>query len=212
MDPQSLTFSSLDARIEALPEHPSYSLFSGGRVGCACGLAMAAGVSALLLIKVFPASQLAAVAAVALMVVEIGAFAVALTATLPTLRPARERREFAEVLDHDLPHYQTLVAWIGEHSSEQRQAMAAFASHCLERFRSKLPLLTGSMESLGVLPLLGALYLQFKDMHWPPHPSWSEIFLISGLMLFYWLSLLQIGVRWRLELYDALLKKSLAGP
>lgn len=117
----------------------------------------------------------------------------------------------AEMLDRDLPHYQAMVTWIVQYPREQRQAMATFVGFRLERFRSKLPLLIGSMESLGVLPLLGALFLQFKDMHWPPHPSWPEVLLISGLMLFYWLSVLQISVRWRLELYDALLKKSLAG-
>lgn len=211
MDSQPLTFSSLDARIESLPEHPA-SARPGGRVGWASAIAIAAAVSALLLLKVFPGNPTAVVIALALMAVEMGAFAVAMTATLPTMHPARERREFAEMLDHDLPHHQAMVAWIGQYPREQRQAMAAFASHRLERFRSKLPLLTGSVESLGVLPLLGALFLQFKDMHWPPHPSWPEVLLISGLMLFYWLSLLQISVRWRLELYEALLKKSLAGP
>jgi len=209
--PNPLTFSSLDARIESLPEHPA-SARPGGRVGWASAIAIAAAVSALLLLKVFPGNPTAVVIALALMAVEMGAFAVAMTATLPTMHPARERQEYAEVLDHDLPHYQAIIAWIGQYPREQRQAMAAFASHRLERFRSKLPLLTGSMEGLGVLPLLGALFLQFKDMHWPPHPSWPEVLLISGLMLFYWLSLLQISVRWRLELYDALLKKSLAGP
>lgn len=211
MDSQPLTFSSLDARIDSLPEYSSNAR-SGARVGWASTIAMAAAVSALLLLKVFPASPAAVVIALALMALEMVAFAVALTATLPTMHPARERREFAEMLDHDLPHYQATVAWIGQYPREQRQAMATFVGFRLERFRSKLPLLIGSMESLGALPLLGALFLQFKDMHWPPHPSWPEVLLISGLMLFYWLSVLQISVRWRLELYDALLKKSLAGP
>jgi hypothetical protein len=42
--------------------------------------------------------------------------------------------------------------------------------------------------------------------------SWPEIFLVGALMLVYWLSMLQVGVRFRLELYDTLLKSALADP
>jgi hypothetical protein len=52
-------------------------------------------------------------------------------------------------------------------------------------------------------------YTQFKDMHWPPHPSWVEIFLIVVLVLGYWLSVLQISVRLRFQLYETLLSKTL---
>jgi len=46
-------------------------------------------------------------------------------------------------------------------------------------------------------------------MHWPPQPSWSEVILFGALMFAYWLTLLQVGARLRLELYDVLLKKAL---
>ena len=69
-------------------------------------------------------------------------------------------------------------------------------------------MLTGSIEKLGALPIVVALYLQFKDMHWPPHSSWVEIFLIFALVLGYWLSVMQIGVRLRLQLYETLLRKA----
>ncbi|HEV2622579.1 MAG TPA: hypothetical protein VGU65_10895 [Frateuria sp.] len=42
------------------------------------------------------------------------------------------------------------------------------------------------------------------------HLSWPEIVLIGALMFVYWLSMLQVGVRLRLELYDTLLKSALA--
>jgi hypothetical protein len=78
-----------------------------------------------------------------------------------------------------------------------------------DRFRTKLPLLTGSLEKLGFLPLATALFLQFKDLNWPANASWPQIFLIGALMFVYWLSMLQAGVRLRLELYDMLLKSAL---
>ena len=63
-------------------------------------------------------------------------------------------------------------------------------------------MLTGSIEKLGALPIVIALYLQFKDFQWPPHASWLEIFLIFALVFGYWLSVTQISVRLRLQLYE----------
>lgn len=65
-----------------------------------------------------------------------------------------------------------------------------------------------AIEKIGALPIFIALYIQFKDAHWPPHPSWLEIVLIFALMFGYWVSLLQINVRFRLQMYDMLLKKA----
>lgn len=73
----------------------------------------------------------------------------------------------------------------------------------------KLPMLTGNIEKLGALPVVIALCLQFKDTHWPPHPSWLQIGLISALVFGYWLSVLQIGIRLRLQLYEMSLSKAL---
>lgn len=70
-------------------------------------------------------------------------------------------------------------------------------------------MLTGSIEKLGALPVVIALYLQFKDRHWPPHPGGVEIFLIFVLAFGYWLSLTQISTRLRLQLYETLLRKAL---
>jgi hypothetical protein len=51
----------------------------------------------------------------------------------------------------------------------------------------------GGIERLGVLPVLAALVVQFKDMRWPPpHPSWMQIALFGGLMAFYWLCMLML--------------------
>lgn len=215
MDTQPLTFSALEQQIEALPQHPSYRIAPTRRARWGTGIGMVAGLSGLVLSKMLPPHRATLIAAIVLMVIEIVAFLVAWTAELPdllNLRPSRERRQYAEALDYDLPHHLRLVAWIGSFPRERREAMSAFASHRLDRFRAKLPLLTGGIEKLGFLPLAAALILQFKDMRWPLHPSWAEIVLIGTLMLLYWMTLMQLGLRFRLELYDALLKKSLAGP
>lgn len=211
MEPQQLTFSTLEKRIEEIPEHPSYRISPSRRIRWGNGIGMTAGLLGLVIGKMFPASLIALIAIIALVVIEIAAFVVAWTAELPALnlRPSSERREYAETLDYDMPHHLDLIAWLRTFPRGQLEVMSAFATHRLDRFRSKLPLLIGSMEKLGFLPLAAALFLQFKDMHWSLHPNWTEIGLISALMFVYWLSMLQLGLRFRLELYDTLLRKAL---
>lgn len=214
MQPQQLTFGALEQRIEAIPEHPSYRMAPSWRARWGNGIGMLAGLSGLIVSKVLPASPTVLVAATGLLLIEIAAFVIAWAGELPALnlRPSRERLEYAETLDYDLPHHLELLEWMRGFPRERLQTMSAFATHRRDRFRNKLPLLTGSMEKLGFLPLATALFLQFKDMRWPVHLSWPEIFLVGALMLVYWLSMLQVGVRLRLELYDTLLKSALADP
>jgi hypothetical protein len=38
---------------------------------------------------------------------------------------------------------------------------------------------------------------------------WPQILLIAFLMLFYWVGILQLSLRFRLEAYDSLLKRAL---
>lgn len=207
-----LTFGLLEKRIEDIPEHPSYRVSPSRRARWGNGVGIVAGLLGLVMAKALPTSRTALIAAAALVVVEVVAFVVAWTAGLPNLnlRPSSERREYAETLDYDMPHHLDLIGWLRTFPRERLEVMSAFASHRLERFRSKLPLLTGSMEKLGFLPLATALFLQFKEMRWPPQANWAEIILIGALMLVYWLSILQLALRFRLELYDTLLKGALA--
>jgi hypothetical protein len=211
MESQQLTFGALEKRIEEIPEHASHRS-APKRVRWGNGIGMVAGLSALILIKVLPTSPTVLISAMVLLVVEIAAFVVAWTAEVSSfnLRPSSERREYAVTLDHDMPHHFKLIGWMREFPRERLEAMSAFATHRLDRFRTKLPLLTGSMEKLGFLPLATALFLQFKDLSWPLHLSWPEIILIGALMFVYWLSMLQVGLRLRLELYETLLRSALA--
>ena len=211
MESQPLSFGALEQRIEHLPEHPAYRVSPSRRARWGNGIGMVAGLLGLILGKALPTSRTTLIATAVLLVVELVAFGVAWTAELPTLnlRPSRERREYAEMLDHDMPHHVELVAWLRNFPRERREAMSAFAAHRLDRFRSKLPLWTGGMEKLGFLPLATALFVQFRDMQWPLRPNWPEIALVGALMLLYWVTLLQLSLRFRLELYDALLRKAL---
>jgi hypothetical protein len=212
MESHILTFAELDQRIETLPEHSSYGGPASRRATWGNGIGIATGLLGVILGKTLAPSHLVLVVVTVLFAVEVIAFLVAGNANLSglNLRPSSERREFAEVLDFDLPHHLELIAWLKRFPRERLELMSTFAGHRLDRFRNKLPLLTGGIDTLGLLPIATALFIQFRTMQWPPHTSWSEIVLIGALMLMYWLSLLQLGLRFRLELYDALLRKALA--
>lgn len=211
MESPTLTFTALDQRIEALPQHPSYGGSPSTRARWGNGIAMTAGLLALILGKTLPSSPALLAVVSGLFIVEVAAFVIAGTANLSgiNLRPSGERREFADVLDFDLPHHLELVTWLRSFPREYVARMSSFASHRLDRFRSKLPLLTGGVDKLGVLPIAAALFIQFRDMQWPPRLGWPEVLLVGALMWMYWMSLLQVGSRIRLELYDALLKQAL---
>lgn len=207
-----LTFAALNARIDALPEFPKDSTIFPKKMkwGLAAG---AAGASlALLSIKLLPSNIYTVTLSSLGVVVELVGVVVAIISQVPKKWPtfASERSEFAEQLDFDLPHHLALVDWLRTFPVEQRKTLSEFITYRHARMKERLPMLTGSIEKLGALPVVIALYLQFKDMHWPPHPSWVEIFLIFALVLAYVLSMLQVSVRLRLQLYETLLCKALA--
>jgi hypothetical protein len=212
MGSPKLTFAALDARIEALPVSPSDTAAFSKKAKWGLFAVAAGALFGLLSVKLLPSNAIyTLVLAYTGLTVEIAGAVIAAIAQIPKKWPtfANERRDFAERLDFDLPDHLALVEWLRTFPLEQRKRLSEFVSYRHERMKEKLPMLTGSIEKLGALPLVIALYLQFKDMHWPPHPSWVEIFLIFALVFGYWLSVTQISVRLRLQLYETLLGKAL---
>lgn len=212
MESPKLTFAALDARIEALPEYPSDAAIFPRKAKWGFCAAAVGALFALLCVKLLPSNAVyTAVLACIGVAVEFAGVIVAGASQIPKKWPTfvSERRDTAERLDFDLPHHLALVEWLRTFPLDQRKTLSEFASHRHERMKEKLPMFTGSIEKLGALPIVIALYLQFKDMHWPPHPSWVEIFLIFTLVVGYWLSVLLINIRLRLQLYETLLGKAL---
>jgi len=213
MESPKLTFAALDAKIEALPEFPSNTMAFPKKARWGLSAAAAGAVFALLCVKLLPGNAIyTAVLASIGLAVEIAGVVIAAISQIPKKWPtfASERRAFAKQLDFDLPHHLAMVEWLRAFPLDQRKTLCEFVSYRHERMKEKLPMLTGSIERLGALPIVIALYLQFKDMRWPPHPSWLDIFLILVLVFGYWLSMVQISIRLRLQLYETLLSKALA--
>lgn len=212
MEMPALTFKLLNEHIEEVLEHPSNRITLHCRAKWGIALFTLAGTLGLVLGKLLPPKPWAVALVWALLAVEIIGIILVVSAEFSTLKLtfAHQRREFAEVLDFDMPHHESLIEWLRSFSRERLQAMSEFSAFRVERYRSKMPILTGSMEKLGLLPVLAALIVQFKDMKWPPHPSLWQIVLFALLPFFYWLCMLTVTQRLRLELYDMLLKKALA--
>jgi hypothetical protein len=214
MESPKLTFAALDARIEAMPEHPSASTVMPKKARRCFAIGFFATAAGLIAAKIMPSDHPSTViVTLACLIVEVIGLGLGAASLLPRTWPTftSERREAAEELDFHLPHHHELINWMRSHPRDQLETLSTYIDYRQQRMRERLPMLTGGIEKLGALPILVALYIQFKDAHWPPHPSWLEIFLIFALAFGYWVSLLQISVRFRLQTYDMLLKKALTG-
>ncbi|MFK2879296.1 hypothetical protein [Rhodanobacter hydrolyticus] len=208
-----LTFAALNAKIDALPQFPEAPTILPLKARWGFAAAIAGALLGLFSVKLLPSNAIYTVILGSIGVaVEIVGVVIALLSDMPKKWPAfaNVRREFAAQLDFDLPSHLELVGWLRTFPLDQREELSEFVVYRHARMKEKLPMLTGSIEKLGALPVVIALYLQFKDMQWPPHPNWLEIVLIFALVFGYCLSVLQINVRLRLQLYEMLLGKALA--
>jgi hypothetical protein len=215
MDSATLTFAALNARVDALPDHESLSVAPSTRQRWGYIVGFGAGFIGLLAAKVFPSSKVALGFTTVMLIVELGALLVAIIPRGPWKQwklPgfASEQRYFAEQLDFDLYHYEQLIAWLGTFPKERLEAMAQYALQRHESLRDKHPLISGGLEKLGALPVAAVLYLQFKDLRWPPQLTWPEFILGIAIVSLYWGSLLLVSIRFRTQLFALLLTRAAA--
>lgn len=119
----------------------------------------------------------------------------------------------ADDLERDYHLYRQLVQSIQLVPLAERQRRLRFIRDRRATMQDRLGLFTGSMEKLGVLPILLALYLQFKDWQWADWRPLYNVTLAQGLLaalLFtvYLLSWFLIRLRLRLQSYELLLEES----
>ncbi|KAF1722452.1 hypothetical protein CSC75_03120 [Pseudoxanthomonas wuyuanensis] len=78
----------------------------------------------------------------------------------------------------------------------------------------RMGLLLGGIQRLGILPLLVALYLQFRNWEWGDWTSAFDVNLVAGLLIWTMLLLYAggwflVGLRFQLDAYVSLLESSL---
>ncbi len=122
-------------------------------------------------------------------------------------------RSYAEELERDFALYQRNVAQMRAFPLIERQARLRYIGDRRRVMQHRLGLMTGGMERLGVLPVIVALYFQFKDWKWGDWHMLAEINLVQGLII--WMLLLLYAAGWylirlhsRAEAYELLLAES----
>jgi len=123
------------------------------------------------------------------------------------------RHEHAREIEDGYTQYQQLVQQVRAFPLEQRRRRLRYIRDRRTTMHERLGLFTGGMERLGILPLLVALYLQFKDWRWGNWNTFASVTLVQGLLAFaiflaYALSWHLINLRARVQAYELLLAEA----
>lgn len=136
------------------------------------------------------------------------------------LQMHRDRHQFLEArlqhareIEEGYTQYQQLVQQLRAFPLEQRRRRLRYIRDRRTTMHERLGLFTGGMERLGILPLLVALYLQFKDWRWGNWNTFASVTLVQGLLAFaiflaYALSWHLINLRARVQAYELLLAEA----
>ncbi|MBB5941908.1 hypothetical protein [Xanthomonas sp. 3307] len=154
----------------------------------------------------------ALVCAAAGLTIELIGFAVAailqIKRELPGVRHPHAKP--AEQMEQEFFQYQDIVTALRAFPLEQRRQRETFMRDRRTNMHERLGLFTGGMEKLGIMPVLLALYLQFKDWRLGDWSVLSKITVVQSVLAFlllfaYALSWHLIRLRVRVQTYEQLL-------
>ncbi|WLA08242.1 hypothetical protein MO328_18165 [Xanthomonas translucens] len=116
----------------------------------------------------------------------------------------------AQQMEHEFHQYQGIVTALRAFPLEHRRQRETFIRDRRTNMHERLGLFTGGMEKLGVMPVLLALYLQFKDWRWGDWRVLGKITAVQSVLAFlllfaYALSWHLIRLRVRVQTYEQLL-------
>lgn len=122
-------------------------------------------------------------------------------------------RTFAHELDADFVQYRRLVAALRRFPTAQLEARLRYLRVRRQSMQHGLSLFTGGLERLGILPVVGVLYLQFRDWRWGDWARLADVNLVQALLI--WALLLVYVSGWQLvvvhrrtAVYEALLAEA----
>lgn len=213
-DKPELTFTQLDAEIEALPEGPVASLNQPAwtRWWTIAGVAgMVVGLSPTLLLQwMEPAWWMVTVAQLGLVVTVVG-FAPGFVRNVWVLarESRRHRRGLIEQFDHDTLQFRELSERLSAYPRDVLERQRRFARMGHERLGSRLVMMLGGIERLGLLPLLLSLFIVLRN--WQDLlalPFWLA-FLAAMAAILWLLGWAGAEFRRRLQLYEFILDEAL---
>ena len=125
----------------------------------------------------------------------------------------RARRTYSQELDQDYSVFRSYVAWLRRFSHEEIRRRLRYVELRRNSMVYRMGLFTGGMEKLGVVPVLIVLYLQFKDWRFADWEALSKVNMVGGLLLWglllgYLLSWYLVGLKSRLDIYEALMREA----
>lgn len=120
----------------------------------------------------------------------------------------------ADEMDHAYAGYHRLLERLARFPRTQREQHLRFAAGLNSRITDRLGLLFGSMQALGVFPVVIAVYLQFRGWEWGGWAGAFDVSLVGGfligmLVLLYGLGWMAINLRSRVAFYARALEDSL---
>lgn len=211
----TLSFTELDRRLRDVQDGPSGILNTPPlyrRANILAGIAAVATLIPFVLVHLMtPGEWMITWAQIS--------FSVFLLALLPDLVRSygvlgwtlwRWRADLVSQLDHDLPQFHTILAWLSERPATALQEHQRMARLALSQMSAKIGLFTGGQERFAVLPVLVSAYLFFrKGDELLEMPYW-QLIIGFGLILFYFVMMVGNLKRIRLRLYESLLAEALA--
>lgn len=122
----------------------------------------------------------------------------------------RAHDKLSRELDRDYEQWRELVAAMRRFSRAELARRLRYLSSRRSSLSYRLGLVTGSVQRLGILPVLAILYLQFKDWRFGDWQAFGQVNLLGGLLLWalfltYLLSWWVVGLGTRWDAYEALL-------
>ena len=112
-------------------------------------------------------------------------------------------------LDHDIVQFRELTVWLRRYPTDQLAEHLRFTRRVQTRLSAKIALMAGSLDRLGIAPLLIALGIQIKAVvDWGQTPYW-QIMLGLFLAIAYMVALMAAFMRLRLQLYETVLEEAL---
>lgn len=206
----SLSFFELSRRLNAMPEFEAVTPASQRRAKLGFALSIIAFCVAFLIARINIPAPVQIVVLYALLAAEIGGICINIWNSRTEFYDLREPlNNFARRLDHDLPHHHELVDWLARQPHRLLERHASMAQFRRERFNQKLPLVAGNMPTLGLLPVVVAIYFQARELAASRHLSWIDFFaglVIASIYALMWIASL---MKSRLEAMDMYLRVAL---
>lgn len=122
----------------------------------------------------------------------------------------RRHDKLSRELDRDYDQWRELVTAMRRFPRVELARRLRYLSTRKSSLAYRMGLVTGSVQRLGILPLLAILYVQFKDWRFGDWQAFGQVHMVGGLLLWalfliylgaWWL--VGLGTRW--DAYEALL-------